>query len=516
MSERELLIRAAARNHTSWMTAEALAAGGTVERQGSLRWLGGRGGHATLPFPRRLPRPGLDAMLDWCRRHGAGGVGCWVTGLEPAGELAARLVARGFEWGWQPHWMALDLDRLPLEETDARVALVTAVPEYGPGTGRALLELVRRHPQRYFHAVARVDGAYAGHATAHVVGGQLGGAGIYDVDVVPSQRRRGLGRSLTLAVCRAAAQAGARTATLNATGPGELLYRALGFRSLGLGQTWWIHRAGLRKPPPPGLVAAAEAAGRGDIRALERLDPAPEWRLPGNGLTSRRSRATPGTRGAVAVASRSRRLSPAPARPAGPRAPRRAERPCPRSSATDGSSSAWSSPSRMCCVPMDVSPRDSGWRSASSSVFLPAGVNGIRPPVWAAAFERTGPERGLHTAADLVEVDPQQREGLGIDRARTARVLAQPRGVEAEPAQRPTGGAGRLCGERDQQVLGADVAGVQGGRLVLGEHDDLPGRIRESLEHQARPLRDRLRSSRDGIRRRRAAARRASCAPPGG
>jgi hypothetical protein len=34
-------------------------------------------------------------------------------------------------------------------------------------------------------------------------------------------------------------------ATLNATGEGELLYRALGFRSLGHGQTWWLHRAGL-------------------------------------------------------------------------------------------------------------------------------------------------------------------------------------------------------------------------------------------------------------------------------
>jgi hypothetical protein len=222
VSERELLIRAAARNHTSWMTAATLAAGGAVERHGSLRWLGGRGGHATLAFPRRLTRPGLEATLDWCRRHGAGGVGCWVTGLEPAGELAARLVARGFEWGWQPHWMALDLDRLPLEETDARAALVTEVPEYGPG----------------------------------------------------------LGRALTLAVCRAAARAGARIATLNATGQGELLYRALGFRSLGLGQTWWIHRAGLREPPPPDLVAAAEAAGRGDIRALGRLDPPPDRRLP--------------------------------------------------------------------------------------------------------------------------------------------------------------------------------------------------------------------------------------------
>jgi GNAT superfamily N-acetyltransferase len=285
VSERERLIRAAARNHTSWMLAQTLATGGAPERHGALRWLGGRGGHATLAFPRAVPRPGLEAMLDWCRRNGAGGVGCWVTGLEPTGELAARLVARGFEWGWQPHWMALDLERLPLEETDERVALVTDVPEYGPGFGRALLELVRRRPHRFAHAVARVDGAYAGHATAHVVGGRLGGAGIYDVDVLPSQRRTGLGRALTLAVCRAAARAGARVATLNATGEGELLYRALGFRSLGLGQTWWIHRDGLREPPPRALVAAAEAAGRGDIRALERLAPSPARRLPGNGLT---------------------------------------------------------------------------------------------------------------------------------------------------------------------------------------------------------------------------------------
>jgi hypothetical protein len=33
-------------------------------------------------------------------------------------------------------------------------------------------------------------------------------------------------------------------ATLNATGEGELLYRALGFRSLGHGQTWWLHDLG--------------------------------------------------------------------------------------------------------------------------------------------------------------------------------------------------------------------------------------------------------------------------------
>jgi GNAT superfamily N-acetyltransferase len=281
------LIEAAARNHTSWMGAVAAASGGGVERRGGLRWLGGHGGQATLAFPRRAPRAGLDALLDWSRRRGGGGIGCWVTGLEPTGELAARLVARGFEWGWQPHWMALALDALPLDEADQRVELVDAVPEYD-GLGQAVVELTRRRPRRFWHAVARVDGAYAGHASAHLVGGRLAGAGVYDVEVPPKHRRRGLGRALTLAVCRAAAEAGARVVTLNATGEGELLYRALGFRSLGFGQTWWIHRAGLRSPPRAELVAIAESAGRGDLRALARLDPEPALvreRLPGNGLT---------------------------------------------------------------------------------------------------------------------------------------------------------------------------------------------------------------------------------------
>src|SRR5262249_5003668 len=153
---------------------------------------------------------------------------------------------------------------------DPRVALVHEVPEYD-GFGQAVLQLTARRPRRFWHAVARIDGAYAGHASAHAIGGKLAGAGIYDVEVPPRHRRRGLGRALTLAVCRAAAAAGARVVTLNATGEGELLYRALGFRSLGWGQTWWIHRAGLRSPPRADLVALAEAAGRGDVQALARL-----------------------------------------------------------------------------------------------------------------------------------------------------------------------------------------------------------------------------------------------------
>jgi GNAT superfamily N-acetyltransferase len=279
------LIRAAAHNHASWFRATATVAGGRVMRSAGLAWVAPPpGGEAILPFPRRASRPALDAMLGWCRRHDVAGIGCWTTGLESTTELAARLVARGFEWGWQAHWMAIDLDALPLGHTDPRVSLATEVPEYG-GHGRRMLALTSG---RFWHAVAREDGAYAGRAWAHVTGGKLGCAGIYDVDVAPRARGRGLGRALTLAVCRAAAAAGARTATLNATGEGELLYGALGFRSLGHGQKWWIHRDGLAARQRPALVRVAEAVGRGDVAALARLDPRPALlraRLAGNRLT---------------------------------------------------------------------------------------------------------------------------------------------------------------------------------------------------------------------------------------
>jgi ribosomal protein S18 acetylase RimI-like enzyme len=232
------LIRAAARNHTSWMGRAAQATGGAVVHTRGITWAApARGGEAMVLFPDTSEPAALDAMIAEARERGARGIGCWATGLEPFDDLAERLMERDFEWGWQPHWMAIDLARLPLDEDDSRVSLTDEVPEYD-GYGAALLTLAKERPPRSWHAVARVDGSFVGHAWAHI---DDDSAGIYDVDVLPRHRRRGIGRAVTLAVCRAAADAGARVATLNATGEGELLYRALGFRSLGLGQTWWRH-----------------------------------------------------------------------------------------------------------------------------------------------------------------------------------------------------------------------------------------------------------------------------------
>jgi hypothetical protein len=262
------LIRAAGRNHWSWMARGAQAAGGEVVRDRGLRWIAPpAGGEAALPFPAAPSRPALDRMLAGCRARGAHGVGCWASGLEPTGELAARLVARGFEWGWQPHWMAIDLAHAPRDADDPRVSLVEVVPEYGDH-GQAVLALARARPRRFWHAVARVDGAYAGHAWAHVVDGRLGGAGIYDVEVAPEHRLKGLGRALTWRRSTPPARASCSTARWTSARSG----------SARLGGSTARACASLRgrssSPPPRRRGAATSAPSSASIRRRASVCPA--------------------------------------------------------------------------------------------------------------------------------------------------------------------------------------------------------------------------------------------------
>jgi len=62
---------------------------------------------------------------------------------------------------------------------------------------------------------------------------------IYDTGVAAHERRRGIGSALTSTALELGRAAGCRVATLNATPEGELLYRTLGFRFVGVAQTWW-------------------------------------------------------------------------------------------------------------------------------------------------------------------------------------------------------------------------------------------------------------------------------------
>ena len=248
----EVLVRAAAANQRTWLARQAEAAGGSVHREPGLTWTLG-GGAGAIAFP-SLSRARADAALAEvvaaARAARAREVSCWSLLPTRPRDLGERLLGLGFELGWQANWMARDLDDTePAEAPGVEVGVVDPGEPWAaeglPYDDHAAAERRRRlaalSPRRVWHLAARRDGTPVGHATVSVSTGRLGAAGMYDVGVRAGERRRGIGRALTAAACSLARTEGCRYATLNATYEGGLLYAALGFRSVGVAQTWWLH-----------------------------------------------------------------------------------------------------------------------------------------------------------------------------------------------------------------------------------------------------------------------------------
>jgi len=304
------LVRATAANHRARMTEGARASGGEVCRENGAVWVctPGPSGGADIPFP-RLTKATAGATLDVIvadrRRRAPKQVGCWALTPTRPPDLGARLMARGFEWGWQPHWMALDLGRMGVDfpvPDGLRIAVddeadwdVDDLPYYTRRTKEEREDVapslaaahVRTPPRRRWHFGAWLEERIVGHSALQLTTGRLGVAGIYNVGVVPDARRRGIGRAVTLAACQYARALGCHWATLNSATD---IYERLGFVSLGRGQTWWMHRKGLAAPPTSVQLAFVEAVGRGDIAALETLaaqgELPPDLDGPGpNGMT---------------------------------------------------------------------------------------------------------------------------------------------------------------------------------------------------------------------------------------
>ena len=125
--------------------------------------------------------------------------------------------------------------------------------------------------------------------------------------VAEPRRRQGIGRALMRPLGALARELGCTHAVLNATEEGEELYRAVGFASLGRGQTWWMHEGERPNERQGALVRAigggdpaALGSARADERGARRDDPGPGQ------AARRRGRAAP---------RRGRRLDPD-ARPA--------------------------------------------------------------------------------------------------------------------------------------------------------------------------------------------------------
>lgn len=285
----EQLRAALVANHRWWFIRTARAAGGEVHRRAGALWTytPGTGGDQEIAFP-RLPRAtagdDLEAIVAFYRRRaGQRGVLCWSLDPPATPALGSRLAARGFRWGFRPHWMGLDLRLLPPDGPPPAVRIglldeespaVAGLPYYDQTSAGQMQAAGRSRPHRIWHIGAWREGRLVGHSVLNLTVGRLGVAGIFNVGVVPEARRRGIGAAVTAAACRLARDLGCRHAVLNATPAGEPVYRRLGFASLGEGQTWYLPAEVLASPPPPARqIAFAEAIGQGGIPELEQLGP---------------------------------------------------------------------------------------------------------------------------------------------------------------------------------------------------------------------------------------------------
>jgi GNAT superfamily N-acetyltransferase len=187
--------------------------------------------------------------------------GFWVSELSTPADLAARLSRLGFRC--RKHFPAMwcDLRRLPRARAVAGLGL-ERVTDHGrfqreahPYIGRISTPLRRSHldaqrrlteqaPERVVSLLATMQGSAVGAAVLFLDGDC---AGLWDVGVLESHRKRGIGTALTAHACALARDAGYHDCVLIASGMGYTVYRAVGFAEV-CRMSYWYSRLGRDEP----------------------------------------------------------------------------------------------------------------------------------------------------------------------------------------------------------------------------------------------------------------------------
>ncbi|WP_295121157.1 GNAT family N-acetyltransferase [uncultured Chitinophaga sp.] len=275
-------------NHAELYALHAITAGGYAHNKNGLRWTNAGSTHnGNILFPETPTSELLNEIMDDYAVHPPGGIGCWSLLPAPA-NLEALLLARGFQTGWQPCWMVLELPLLHNNFKTPEGLIITndnttptthlrELPYAGEDTAISR-ELMTAYPERAQRFLAWMDGEIV--AQSAVFFSEV--AGIYNVGVLPGLRGKGIGKAVTVAACEYARQSGYQYATLNATPPGQHIYTQMGFKKLGSGITWWMPKY---REVPERQTAIAEAVGLGQIDVLETLAPEELQQQISNGMT---------------------------------------------------------------------------------------------------------------------------------------------------------------------------------------------------------------------------------------
>ncbi|NLR66341.1 GNAT family N-acetyltransferase [Chitinophaga varians] len=270
---------AIAQNHCELFLLDARIKNGIIHQEAGLSWTYIEAeGSGTVLFPAlSADTAKLNDMMAFYQAHPSRNLGCWSLNPPATPQLDVLLLARGFQPGWQPCWMALDLQNINATYASPEglhIAADNTTPlhsikelPYAANNNKGTTGLQQESPELVQRFVATLNGRIVAQ-TLLLFGG--GVAGIYNVGVVPEARGRGIGKAIVNAACIHAREKGYHYATLNANPMGRPIYEQLGFQWINDGLTWWITDDRLQtRPPGAEEIALAEAIGKGDITALE-------------------------------------------------------------------------------------------------------------------------------------------------------------------------------------------------------------------------------------------------------
>jgi GNAT superfamily N-acetyltransferase len=220
-----------------------------------------------LRFERATAGPRLDAILARYRAAGRG-AGFWVSPFARPADLEARLARRGLHCRKRFPGMHCDLTLPPPPCILPDGVEIRAVDDYEifrsmreghPAIGRIttpirrfelsrIAHLTARRPQRAWEFIAWRGDSPVGACTLCLSGHA---AGLHDVAVVESARRRGIGTALVSHACAFARGLGCRSAVLIASGSGEGVYRRAGFEEVCRIAYWYSSPTALRRSASP-------------------------------------------------------------------------------------------------------------------------------------------------------------------------------------------------------------------------------------------------------------------------
>jgi len=286
----EELQQFAAHSHTELFKMNAICDGGEVCIKDGVIWTyNPKANKGDIAFP-QLSKGNAGALLneivDYYRQRKVAGIGCWSLHPLPYPAMGVKLLARGFQVGWQPNWMAIDLDNIKTgyavpqgleikEDNQTSTHSLTDLP-YSGNNGAVSSAVLTAQPQVAQRFIATLNGKIVGQSCVFFTEGEQRTAGLYEVGVIPEARNQGIGKAVVTAACKYAKRRGHRYAILNGTG--KKMYEDVGFVHIGYGRTWWItNNKYIKQPPSRTLVFMAEAVGKGDIEALN---------VVGNGFTA--------------------------------------------------------------------------------------------------------------------------------------------------------------------------------------------------------------------------------------